>query len=252
MQRYMRVSGYSHKTIEAYCRCVETIGESDLLIFLDKQAQRGKSSYTLNQYHSAYKLYVTKVLGQKWTAKFPYSKRHKKIPVVLTREEIIKIIEVTKNRKYKLLLSLAYGSGLRVSEAVNLRVGDIEMASLSLWVRGGKGGKDRMTIIPEKLVKSIEYESEGKNPGDYIFESVRGGKITTRTAQAIFEKSLKLSGIMKPATFHSLRHSFATHLLESGVSIRYIQELLGHASISTTQVYTKVAKGAITNIRSPL
>ncbi|MFZ2199416.1 MAG: tyrosine-type recombinase/integrase [Microgenomates group bacterium] len=252
LQQYMRVAGYSPRTIEAYARCVEEIGAQDLLFFLDKLARAGKSSFTMNQYHAAYKLYVTKVLMKPWHIPFPYAKRHKRLPVVLSRTEVGSIIEHTKNSKHRLLLSLAYGSGLRVSEVINIKVGDIYLDELSMMIKDAKGGKDRLSVVPEKLLNDLRNMIAGKKSNDYLFESVRGGQLTTRTAQVVFEKSLKLAGIKKPATFHSLRHSFATHLLENGVDVRYIQKLLGHASITTTQLYTKVTNPALLNIKSPL
>lgn len=252
LQRYMRVTGYSPRTIDAYSRCIEEIGDQDLLTFLDKLSKRGISSYTLNQYHAAYKLYLTKVLGQSVKIPFPYAKRHKKLPVVLTRNEITKIIEVTNNVKHKLIIALAYGAGLRVSEIVNLQVKDIDLPELCLTIRSGKDNKDRISIIPDKLVAELIREIAGKSGNQYLFVSERGGKLSTRTAQIVFEKSLKLAGIKKTATFHSLRHSFATHLLKNGVDTRYIQKLLGHSNISTTMIYTKVTNPALTKIKSPL
>lgn len=248
----MRVSGYSPRTIEAYCRCVEEIGEQDLLGFLDKLAKRGRSGYTLNQYHAARKLYKTKVLNKNWSVPFPYAKRHRRLPLVLTREEISQIIDATTNNKHRLLIALAYGAGLRVGEVVNLQVQDIDLATLSLIVRRGKGGKDRVSIIPDSICIELRILIKEKDAGRYVFESERGGKLTPRTAQAVFEKSCTRAGIKKQATFHSLRHSFATHLLENGVDIRYIQQLLGHANIATTQLYTRVTNPQLKNIRSPL
>jgi site-specific recombinase XerD len=150
------------------------------------------------------------------------------------------------------MLSLAYGAGLRVSEVIKLRVQDIDISELSIVVRDGKGGKDRITILPEKLRGELQTMMAGKNGDAYLFASERGGILTTRTAQIVFAKSLKLAGIMKNATFHSLRLSFATHLLENGVDVRYIQQLLGHASITTTQLYTKVTNPKLKNIKSPI
>ena len=252
LQRYMRVTGYSPRSIEAYSRCIEEIGVQDLMTFLDKLAREGKSTFTMNQYHAAYKLYVTRILKQTWDVPFPYAKRHKKLPVVLSKSEIEKIINVTKNTKHKLMISLAYGAGLRVSEVVKIKVGDINLDELTLLVSEAKGGKDRISVLPEKLVTDLRNRVTGKDGSQYLFESERGGKLTTRTAQSVFEKSLKIAGIQKAATFHSLRHSFATHLLENGVDVRYIQKLLGHASITTTQLYTKVTNPALRKIRSPL
>lgn len=252
LQKYMRVCAYSPRTIEAYSRCVEEIGEQDLLNFLDKFAKAGRSSFTMNQYHAAYKLYVTRILGKSWNVPFPYAKRHKKLPVVLTRAEIAKIIEITKNFKHRLMISLAYGAGLRVSEVVKLQIKDIDTSELSVTIRDGKGGKNRISVIPEKLKNALRNIMAGKKLDQYLFESERGGMLTTRTAQVVFEKALKLAVIKKSATFHSLRHSFATHLLENGVDVRYIQKLLGHASITTTQLYTKVTNPQLKNIKSPL
>lgn len=248
----MRVAGYSHRTIEAYVRCVEEIGDQDLMQFLDKLARGHKSSFTMNQYHAAYKLYVTKILGKVWCVPFPYAKRHTRLPVVLSRSEIEQIIGITKNTKHRLMISLAYGAGLRVSEVISLRIKDIDLTGLSLVVREGKGGKDRISILPEKLCNVLRNMMAGRELNDFLFESERGGQLTTRTAQVVFARSLKLTGIKKNATFHSLRHSFATHLLENGVDVRYIQKLLGHASVTTTQLYTKVTNPALHKIRSPL
>lgn len=252
LQQYMRVAGYSPKSTAAYSRCVEEIGNRDLIQFLDKLAKEGKSSYTLNQYHSAYKLYVTKILRRAWNVPFPYAKRHKKLPVVLSREEINRIIEHTKNSKHKLMISLAYGAGLRVSEVIEIKIRDLGLDELSLLIRDAKGGKDRISILPEKIRSDLQNMMAGKTGDHYLFESERGGKLSPRTAQIAFARSLKLAKILKAATFHSLRHSFATHLLENGIDIRYIQKLLGHASITTTQLYTKVTNPGLKNIKSPL
>lgn len=248
----MRVAGYSPRTIEAYCRCVAEIGEQDLMQFLDKLARRGLSPYTLNQYHQAYKLYHDKILTDGWKARFPYAKRHQKLPVVLTRGEIARLAAAIENNKHRLLVQLAYGAGLRVSEVLSLRAADVELETLSLWVRKGKGAKDRLTVIPESLRDKLQNLITSKHTQEYLFESERGGRLTARTAQAVFGQALKRAGIKKAATFHSLRHSFATHLLENGVDVRYVQELLGHKSIATTQLYTKVTNPSIKNIRSPL
>ena len=252
LQQYMRVCGYSPRTIEAYVRCVTEIGDQDLLKFLDKLAKNRISSFTMNQYHAAYKLYVTRILKRAWDVPFPYAKRHIRLPIVLSRNEVEEIIDNTQNFKHRLLISLAYGAGLRVSEVINLKVEDLDTHELTLIVKDAKGDKERITIIPEKLKDPLQLISAGKTADQYVFESERGGRLTTRTAQAVFERSLKLAVIKKPATFHSLRHSFATHLLENGVDIRHIQKLLGHASITTTQLYTKVTNPQLKNIRSPL
>ncbi|MBU3965183.1 tyrosine-type recombinase/integrase, partial [Patescibacteria group bacterium] len=175
-----------------------------------------------------------------------------KLPVVLSRSEIEKIINSIENRKHKLLISLSYGAGLRVSEAINLKIKDINSEELTIHLKNAKGSRDRITIFPEKLKADLHEFFALRNMNDYVFASERGGKLTERTAQKIFEIAMKKAKIGKDATFHSLRHSFATHLLENGVDIRYVQELLGHQNIRTTQLYTKVTNLNIRKIKSPL
>ena len=135
---------------------------------------------------------------------------------------------------------MAYGAGLRISEVVNLKIKDVNLEELTIHLKNAKGKKDRITIFPGKIKIDLQNLIAGKNPNDYLFESERGYKLTERTAQKVFENALRQSGIKKEATFHSLRHSFATHLLENGVDVRYVQELLGHQNIRTTRIYTQV------------
>lgn len=181
-----------------------------------------------------------------------FAKKPKSLPLVLSRNEIEKIIEATKNSKHRLLLSISYAGGLRVSEVVSLKVKDFDLEEMVIHIKNAKGQKDRITVLPEKLKNDMKNLIAGKSGDSYVFESERGGKLTTRTAQKVFENSLGKTGINKKATFHSLRHSFATHLLENGVDIRYLQELLGHANIRTTQIYTHVTNPSLRNIKSPL
>ncbi|MFH1956609.1 MAG: tyrosine-type recombinase/integrase, partial [Patescibacteria group bacterium] len=150
------------------------------------------------------------------------------------------------------LISLSYGAGLRVSEVINLKIKDININELTIHIKEAKGNKDRITIFPDSLCDEIKKIISQNGKDDYLFASERGGKLSERTAQKIFENALQKSGIKKDATFHSLRHSFATHLLENGVDVRYVQELLGHQNIRTTQLYTKVTNPSIKNIKSPL
>ncbi len=263
LQREMRIAGYSPKTIKAYTVCVKNlyqhfqkplvqISENEFKIFLDELAQKNRSPYTLNLYHASLKYVIEKIYKKRFSFRFPYAKRPKRLPMVLSRQEIAKIIDIIKNPKYKLLLALSYGSGLRVSEVVNLKVGDIDLDELIIHIKQAKGKKDRITILPKKLKPKLQSWITGKRANNFLFASKRGGKLTTRTVQKIFQQGLKKSGVKKTATFHSLRHSFATHLLENGVDIRYVQELLGHSNIRTTQIYTKVTKPQLKNIRSPL
>jgi len=133
-----------------------------------------------------------------------------------------------------------------------LRIKDLNLENLMIHIKDAKGKKDRITVFPGKLKEDISSLVVGRDMEDFVFESERGGGLTETTAQKIFSNGLIKAGIKKEATFHSLRHSFATHLLESGTDVRYIQELLGHQNIRTTQIYTKVTNPAVKNIKSPL
>src|SRR3989337_1342117 len=215
LQEYMRISGYSPRTIKSYTICAKQlyrhfnkplnkISESEFKRFLDSLARKKYSPYTLNLYHATLKYTIKNIYNLPFAFHFPYAKRHKKLPIVLSRYEINRIISGIKNAKHRLLVALSYGAGLRVSEAINIRVKDIYLEELTIHLKQAKGGKDRITILPEKLKTDIQNLIAGKASQDFVFESERGGKLTTRTAQKVFENSLKKAGIKKSATFHSL------------------------------------------------
>lgn len=235
---YTRNSWYDH---------IELI--KDFLIFLH---DKGRAPQTTNLCLNAIKFFYREVLKSSMRIKIRCAKKSLKLPVVLSREEIRRVIDVIGNLKHRLMVSLAYGAGLRVSEVVGLKVQDLLIDQGLICVRGGKGGRDRITIFPEKLKSEFELFLKFKNKDNYVFESNRGGKLTSRTAQKVFELGLRKARIERAATFHSLRHSFATHLLEDGVNLRYVQELLGHKNIKTTQLYTMVSTDAVRKIKSPL
>src|SRR3989344_3572144 len=181
----------------------------------------------------------------------PRPKRNKKIPVILTKEEIKSMINSTNNIKHRLILKMLYGCGLRVSELVNLKKEDVDFNESLIHIKLSKGKKDRFVKVPESLkneLKSYCNLSQEK----ILFPSQRGGKLTTSTIQAIVESSAKKAQITKEVYPHLLRHSFATHLLEQGTDLRIIQKLLGHSDIKTTQIYTQISQQSIKNIRSPL
>ncbi|MBI4674459.1 MAG: tyrosine-type recombinase/integrase [Chloroflexi bacterium] len=183
----------------------------------------------------------------------PRMKRPEQLPRVLSRDEIAKIIKVTTFLKHKALLVTAYSAGLRVGEVVRLKVSDIDSKRMTIRVTAGKGAKDRDTLLSVTALEVLrEYAREFK-PKDWLFPGdVPGDHLSERSAQHVFEDAKKKAGIRKPATFHTLRHSFATHLLEDGVDMRYIQELLGHGSIETTERYTHVTERGKEKIKSPL
>jgi site-specific recombinase XerD len=230
----------------------KTVNTDDIRRYLENLADKNCSASTLNIAHSAFKLYFEKILNRRFFANIPRAKQPKKLPETLTKDEIHRIFATIKNVKHKLMLGFMYSSGLRVSEVINCKVKHLYFESRMLLVSQAKGAKDRKTILSEKLCPVLKKYLKNKNAEDYVFESDRGGKLTERTLQKVFSSALIESGIKRPATCHSLRHSFATHLLESGTSIRYIQELLGHSKLETTQIYTKVANSNLQSIKSPL
>jgi len=262
-ERELRIGGFSPRTRKGYLyylqryfdfkkEDIDNIDTDNIKKYLEFSERNGVSAQVRNLTLNAIKFYYYSVVKIRNKIEIRSAKEYTKLPIVLSREEIGKLIEVTTNFKHKLLLGLSYGAGLRVSEAVNLKVLDMNLEELTIMIRQSKGQKDRISVISETLVDKIKNLIAGKEKNDYVFASERGGKLTTRTAQAVFENALKKTGIQKKATFHSLRHSFATHLLENGVDVRYVQELLGHQNIRTTQIYTHVTNPMIKNIKSPL
>jgi len=173
------------------------------------------------------------------------------LPTVLSAKEISKILQVTKNIKHKTIKLLIYSAGLRLGKLLNLRIGDIDSESMKIHVKQGKGKKDRYVMLSENMLKMLREYYKVYKPKEFIIEGQKGGKYSPKSVQSIFNAALKKTGIKKKATVHTLRHSFATHLLDEGTDIRYIQELLGHKRLATTQIYTHVSSYSINKIKSP-
>lgn len=259
----LKLRNYSHRTIKSYLLClvdyfkyiknVVKIPDTELIkkYLLEKQA-KGQSSQTINLYLNAIKYFYREICKNSVPIDIRFAKTASKLPIVLSRNEIEKIINSIENKKHRLLVSLSYGAGFRISEALNLKVKDVNLDELTIHIKGAKGNKDRISVIAEKLKPDLDELITLQEPDDYVFPSNRGGKLDERSAQKIFANALRATGIKKEATFHSLRHSFATHLLENGVDVRYVQALLGHQNIRTTQIYTKVTNPSLRNIKSPL
>jgi len=207
-----------------------------------------------NQARAMLKILYERVLGQpRKMAGVPRMQEPKRLPVVLSREEVGDLIDVVTNLKHRTLLMIAYSAGLRVGEVVRLKMGDIDADRRQIRVRSGKGQKDRYTILSEVALEALRVYAKAYELREWLFPGAdEGNPLTVRSAQHVFERAKEKAGIRKAATFHSLRHAFATHLLEDGVDIRYIQELLGHANVETTQRYTHVAQHAMERLRSPL
>ncbi|OYD14748.1 recombinase XerC [candidate division WOR-3 bacterium JGI_Cruoil_03_51_56] len=176
----------------------------------------------------------------------------RKLPVVLPEHEVLRILSKIINLKHWAIIMLIYSAGLRVSEIVRLKIRDIDGDRKMLWVRGGKGAKNRYTLLSGIALETLRNYYKAYRPKEWLFGGQRKGHYSRRSVEKIMEHAIKKAGIQKEASVHSLRHSFATHLLENGVDLRYIQELLGHKSSKTTEIYTHVTRKSLLKIKSPL
>jgi len=211
------------------------------------------SSSQQNQRINAIKFYYEKVLGRKREYfHISRSRKESSLPTILTLEEVKQILKLTKNQKHKCILMTIYSGGLRRSELINLKVADIDSQRMLIKVCGAKGKKDRFTLLSEKLIIELREYYKEYQPKIWLFEGQDGEQYSATSIEKIFREAVKRTHIRKHVTPHSLRHSFATHLLEQGINLRYIQVLLGHSSTKTTEVYTRVASNALMKIKNPL
>ena len=263
--RLLRLKNYSSGTISTYNYCFEKfldhfkskniseLTKDQITEFLYIESQKGLSYGYQNQIINAIKFYYEKVLGRKKEFyDIPRAKRPHKLPVVFSEEEIVILLGQVKNLKHKCILYLIYSGGLRISEAVKMKISDIDSTRNIIVIRGGKGKKDRTTLLSQKVLELLRQYYKEYRPKEYLFEGETGGQYSVKSIQNIFNKALESSGIKKNATVHTLRHSFATHLLERGTDLRYIQDLLGHESSKTTEIYTHITKKGKDKIASPL
>ncbi len=209
-----------------------------------------KSDSTIRGSYFALKFFFKNVLDKKFNEKIPLAKKKKKLPTVLNKEEVNKLFQVTKNPKHKLVLSLLYYAGLRLNEVRNLKWRDIDFSRGMIHVKKAKGSKHRAVFLHKNLKDRLQdrAEKKGGNKKGFILISERGNKYSKRSIQKIVKKAKHKSGIGKKISPHTLRHSFATDLLNQGVDLRLVQEFLGHKNISTTQVYTHVTNKKLRDI----
>jgi site-specific recombinase XerD len=179
-------------------------------------------------------------------------KKPSRIPVVLSVEEVQQFLNSFTNLKHKAIFTLCYSAGLRVGEILNLKVKDIDSDRMQIRIEQGKGQKDRYSILSKKVLVLLREYVKKYKPEEYPFEGQSGGQYSSSSIQALMRRHKKQCGITKKATPHTLRHSFATHLLDNGTDTRFIQELLGHKHISTTQIYTHVSSRSMKDVRSPI
>ena len=275
LEEALKLKKYSRKTIKIYLSAIKMINawsrsnknkyvddmnhDDFRELFLHLNDEKKASSSTVRIYRFALSYYFKNILNADIDLSFVEGLRNEKhLPIVLSRDEIKRILNCINNVKHRTMIALMYSSGLRLSELVSLRVRDIDLDNLSIHVKEGKGKKDRITIFSEKIVEDIQRFVDGKRPDEYVFLSSgkdsygRYHPLSGRSVEKILESALNKAGINKKATPHDLRHSFATHLLENGISLRHIQVLLGHKNITTTTIYTKVYNPHLKGIKSPL
>jgi len=256
--------GYSPKTIKTYLSNIglflkyskgicttESINRYLLYLLEEKHSSHSYCNQAIN----GIKFYARKYgdITENEVLKLQRPKKEKKLPKVMDKTEVKELLEVTVNLKHKTELMLAYSCGLRVSEVAAMKIRDIDSKRMVVMVKQGKGRKDRQALLSKLMLEQLREYYRSYKPKEWLFENqTRSGPISVRSLQNVFNTAARKAGINKPVTFHSLRHSFATHLLESGVDLRYIQELLGHSSSKTTEIYTHVSLQSIQKIANPL
>lgn len=259
LENEIRSRGFSGKTLRSYLFHVGRFlsdAKADPKSLTDRDIQNHflklggfMDPLTVNLKLSAVKFFFREILGREIVVN--YLKKPKRLPEVLTKDELSRLLSVTLNPKHKLILKLLYGCGLRVSEVVNLKKEDLRLSEGILIVRQSKGNKDRIVTIPNSIINDLQ-SFLGLHSSDYAFDSQVGNKLTTRTVGMIVLHAAMKAGIKKKISPHTLRHSYATHLLEQGTDLRIIQKLLGHSSIKTTEIYTHVSTNLIKNVVNPL
>ncbi|NCA93467.1 integrase, partial [bacterium] len=266
LREWMQYRRYSGSSISSYCDSVKTflawiypktaeqVVPSDMSRFVNEYVLKNGFSYAYqNQVVNASKIFFREVMYCDFDVdKFERPRREHKLPNVLSMEEVRKILDVIKNVKHRTMLSLIYACGLRRSELININIKDVDSKRGFLFIRQSKGNKDRMIPISNQIVEMLRDYYKLYRPGEWLFEgNTRGEQYTASSLEKVLKKAVENARIKKPVTLHWLRHSYATHLLESGTDLRYIQSLLGHKSSQTTEIYTHVTDTSLNRIRSP-
>lgn len=257
--------GYSPKTQKMYLahmkqythhfgKSPDQMGEREIKDYLHFLLTQNKSQSYVTGAYSALKFFYENVLQRTWDMNhIPRVKKDKRLPLVLDTSEVRRLFEVTKNLKHRTILMTTYAAGLRVSEVVNLKVTDIDSKRMQIRIEQGKGKKDRYVLLSPVNLKLLRIYWQTYRPKTWLFPSYNyETPISVRSAQHVFERAKQKAGIQKKVSIHSLRHSFATHLLESGTDLHYIQQLMGHASVKTTTIYIHLRTQNALKVISPL
>ena len=267
MHELLLLKAYSSNTIKTYCNefaqllyvlkdtHVDTLTPERLRSYFLYCVQTLKlSENVIHSRLNAIKFYFEQVLHREkvFFDEIPRPKKKSQLPKVIGKSDIVKIFAQVENSKHLLMLKLCYGMGLRVSEIVNLKVTDIDSSRMVVHIENAKGKKDRLVNLPETILDDLRNYYRSYRPAIYLFEGQYGGQYSIRSVQAVFKNAMKRAKINKVVGVHGLRHSYATHLLESGTDMYFIQKLLGHSDLKTTEIYAKVSKRQLGNIKSPL
>lgn len=261
----LRLRNYAPKTLKAYVECVslfaryfkrspEQLGPEHIRQYQIYLVEEKKCSWSsFNQTVCALRFLYRNTLGRDWAiTHIPFPRKQKRLPVVLSRDEVAQLLAAVRSLKYRTVLSLCYAAGLRISEALHLRVTDIDSERMMIRVRQAKGHKDRYVMLSHRLLELLREYWRAERTTSWLFPGrCKDHPLDASTLQHVCRLALRDSGITKPVTPHTLRHSFASHLLESGANIRTIQLLLGHRSLQTTAVYTHVSETSIGQTVSP-
>ena len=264
MEREMALRGFAARTQRAYVgwmrRLVQhggvppdQIPETKVREFLGLLGQRGLSPSTVNQAISGVRFFYQQVVPRKWHFDLDYQRAPQRLPVTLSREEVSRLLDAATRLRDRAAMEIGYGAGLRLSEVLHLRLTDIDSHQMVIRIQQGKGRKDRNVMLSRVLLETLRHYWKERKPRHWLFPGQRGDQPVHETViQRAFAEAKTRARIEKDVTFHSLRHSFATHLMESGVAPRTIQALLGHRSLSTTERYTHVAGDYLRTTASPL
>jgi integrase/recombinase XerD len=267
LRRELTIRNYSPKTINTYMSCVRTfenysmprpiedLTADDVRNYLLYQIDvKKRSAGTISQIINSLRFLFVEVCNHPFQlGEIERPKRVRKLPVVLSLGEVRSILEGLGNLKHRVMLMLVYSAGLRVGEVVRLKPEDIDRERKMIHVRSGEGKKDRYTLLSDVVLDVLRQYWKAYKPRTWLFEGqIPGQPYSVRSAEGVFESAAKKAGIEKDVSIHTLRHSFATHLLEQGTDIRFIQELLGHSSVRTTEIYTHVSREQIATLRSPI
>ena len=264
IQQRLIIRRYSPSTVSTYLACLKNffiyfklqntddLSKEELLIYLEHLVKKGYSKSAQNQHINAIKFYYEKFLERE--KQYYYIDRpikDKKLPIVLSKEEVQLLFNQIQNLKHRTILVIIYSCGLRISELINLRIKDIDTKRMLIQIRNSKGNKDRQVQLTNQILSLMKKYYNNYLPKNFLINGSSGGKYSTASIQKIIKRMALKAGIRKNITPHTLRHSFATHLLEDGIDIRYIQTILGHSNIQTTQIYTHVSSKHLKNIKNP-